>query len=170
MENESQGRLRVVRGLGTRERCQCRLGASLLKDFERQPTGGGQRRQSMYHAAHLTIASLEVLREFGVSLGRYPRWGMPYFLPNVSRSRGVGSDGRGIRLDRGSDRISPAARTMKPPFHGFRQGHDPQVIRRLLEAGADPNRADRHGTPPLKLAHRTGRKTSPPAENMARAN
>ena len=121
--------------------------------------------ESIYHAAQFDHReSLEVLREFGVSLGRHPRWGNTplYFLLGMFRDHGEWeATVRGIRwlLDRGSDPNITCGENDETTLHmAIRQGHDPQVIRWLLEAGADPNRADRHGTLPLKLAHRTGRK------------
>jgi ankyrin repeat protein len=120
--------------------------------------------ESIYHAAQFDHAeSLEVLAEFGVSLGRHPRWGNTplYFLLGTLRDQaGWDATARGIRwlLDRGSDPNVPCGEKGETALHvAVRQGHDPEIIRWLLEAGANPNRADKDGMVPVKLAHLAGR-------------
>ncbi|HEY5777991.1 MAG TPA: ankyrin repeat domain-containing protein [Terrimicrobiaceae bacterium] len=120
--------------------------------------------ESIYHAAQFDHREcLEVLTEFGVSLGRHPLWNNTplYFLLGMLRDQGGwDTTARGIRwlLDRGSDPNVPCGENDDTALHlAVRQGHDPQLLRWLLEAGADPNRQDKDGVLPIRLAHLAGR-------------
>jgi ankyrin repeat protein len=120
--------------------------------------------ESIYHAAQFDHREcLEVLTEFGVSLGRHPLWNNTplYFLLGMLRDQGGwDTTARGIRwlLDRGSDPNVPCGENDDTALHlAVRQGHEPQVIRWILEAGADPNRENKDGVLPIRLAHLAGR-------------
>ncbi|HET7237417.1 MAG TPA: ankyrin repeat domain-containing protein, partial [Terrimicrobiaceae bacterium] len=120
--------------------------------------------ESIYHAAQFDhVECLEVLAEFGVSLGRHPRWrNTPlYFVLGMRREQGGWeAAARGVRwlLDHGSDPNVPCGEKNDTALHmAVRQGHEREVIQWLLDAGADPNRADADGVLPLKLAHLAGR-------------
>ena len=120
--------------------------------------------ESIYHAAQFDhVECLEVLAEFGVSLGRHPRWrNTPlYFLLGTRRDQGGwDATARGIRwlLHHGSDPNIPCGEKNDTALHvAVRQDHDREIVRWLLEAGADPNRADADGLVPVRLAHLAGR-------------
>ncbi|MGA7901310.1 MAG: ankyrin repeat domain-containing protein [Terrimicrobiaceae bacterium] len=83
------------------------------------------------------------------------------FLLGTSRGQGDWvATARGIRwlLDHGSDPNVSCGEHHETALHvAVREDHDTEILRELLEAGADPNRADNNGVLPLTLAHRAGR-------------
>jgi ankyrin repeat protein len=119
--------------------------------------------ESIYHAAQFDHReSMEVLREFGVSLGRHPRWKntpLYFLLEHPPGQSSWNATVRGIRwlLDQGSDPNIPCGDKDETVLHAaIRQNHEMQIIGWLLDAGADPNRPDRDGMLPLRLARRAG--------------
>jgi Ankyrin repeats (3 copies) len=120
--------------------------------------------ESIYHAAQFDHREcMDVLAEFGVSPGKHPHWGNTplYFLLGTSRGQGDWvATARGIRwlLDHGSDPNVSCGENHETALHvAVREDHDTEILGELLEAGADPNRADKNGVLPLTLAHRAGR-------------
>ena len=116
--------------------------------------------ESIYHAAQFDHrASMEVLREAGVSLGLHPHWkNTPlYFLLGAPLPPATK---RGVRwlLDAGCDPNVRCERDEETALHvAIRANLEAEVVRWLLEAGADANAATNKGVVPLALAHRNGR-------------
>jgi hypothetical protein len=84
-----------------------------------------------------------------------------YFLLGTSGGHGDWvATARGIRwlLDHGSDPNISCGEDHETALHvAVREEHDTGILREILEAGADPNRADKNGVLPLTLAYRAGR-------------
>ncbi len=121
--------------------------------------------ESVYHAAeHYHQESLEVLKEFHVSLGRHSFWqNTPlYFLLGYNPNHGNWTKSRsGVRwlLDAGCDPNIPCGKNADTALlQAVRQGHSQELIQWLLTAGANPNQANQSDELPLIEAHRAGRR------------
>ena len=122
--------------------------------------------ESIYHSAQYHhVECMEVLREFGVSLGLHPRWKntpLYFLLEAISPDSGDWPKTRfGVRwlLDQGCDPRIPCGLDGETAMHvAIKTGHSDETIRWLLDSGADVNQADQRGVVAIALAHRMGRK------------
>jgi ankyrin repeat protein len=122
--------------------------------------------ESIYHSAQYHhVECMEVLREFGVSLGKHPRWEntpLYFLLEAISPDSGDWPKTRlGVRwlLDHGCDPTIPCGSNGETALHtAIKTGHNDETIGWLLESGADVNQADQRGVLAIALAHRLGRK------------
>ncbi|PTX91966.1 hypothetical protein DB346_23715 [Verrucomicrobia bacterium LW23] len=121
--------------------------------------------ESIFHAAeNYHLESLEVLREFGASLGVNATWGNTplYFLlghqPDGARWPVVA---KGVRwlLEQGANPNDLCGKELRETsLHAaIRGGHSVETVRLLLDFGADPNMASSDGATPLALARRNCR-------------
>jgi ankyrin repeat protein len=133
--------------------------ARLLLEAGADPTDG----ESVFHAAEsFHEEALELLLEFGVDLNHTGEWGNtpPYFLLRYW-DLGDGPDelGRGLRwlLEHGADPDVRSGREQESSLHvAARRGQPPDVVRLLLDHGADVHARRGDGRSAWVLAMRGG--------------
>jgi ankyrin repeat protein len=115
--------------------------------------------ESIFHAAeHYHLECLEVLKEFGASLGKNELWGntpVHFLLVNSPNHGNWPTIRRGMRwlLDQGCDPNILCGEEQETALHNaVRGGHKVETLRMLAEAGADVNLPRKDGYTPLALA------------------
>jgi ankyrin repeat protein len=132
--------------------------ARLLLERGANPTDG----ESVFHAAErFHIEALELLREYGVDLNAVGEWGNTplYFLLryfDVARMPRV-RQGLEWLLDHGADPNVRSARERETALHiALRVGQQPEIVRLLLDRGADARAQRGDGRSAWLLATRAG--------------